>query len=259
MLPVLYKSYFHHPELSGCAGYCVPYSREVEGEMVLSTPTSGQETMVWDYQSGPKITDFQDWMELWALIWSITVTGREEILKTRERKSLPQVEPFGLQHRTMCTYLALLWGHVQSIFCLATHTVGPYPDCLPSSTGSWPSGSLLPLVAQQWFSSSWQGSGQGLEFLRNPILSQTVPPSVVEARHVIERLDQGAGNITTFRKEKNVLPCLRIFQGTKECFNILLNCVFQLSKHWSRQAFFLLKFPTLSCSFSCINCSFFSL
>ncbi|XP_058432748.1 CTD small phosphatase-like protein isoform X4 [Marmota monax] len=63
---------------------------------------------------------------------------------------------------------------------------------------------------------------------------KAVPPFVVEARQVIQRLDQDAGNVTTFRTEKNVLSCLCLFQGTKACFNILLlNCFFQLSKHWS--------------------------
>ncbi|XP_048651251.1 CTD small phosphatase-like protein isoform X2 [Marmota marmota marmota] len=48
---------------------------------------------------------------------------------------------------------------------------------------------------------------------------KAVPPFVVEARQVIQRLDQDAGNVTTFRTEKNVLSCLCLFQGTKPISN----------------------------------------
>ncbi|XP_021121751.1 CTD small phosphatase-like protein isoform X2 [Heterocephalus glaber] len=48
---------------------------------------------------------------------------------------------------------------------------------------------------------------------------KAAPLFVVEARQVIKRLDQDAENVTTFRKEKNVLSCLCLFQGTKAYFN----------------------------------------
>lgn len=71
-----------------------------------------------------------------------------------------------------CMSLALLWVYVLSISCLATPHCGSRVQVVSQvamATGH------RALTSSPWWPSvvpsSWQGSGQGLEFLRNPILS----------------------------------------------------------------------------------------
>jgi hypothetical protein len=155
----------------------------------------------------------------------------------------------------------LLWLCPLSILCQAAHTLSPRTNCFSSGSDNWPAGiHLCPLVAISGPSPSPRPPsclGSRLESEQPHSLARLCHPLQLRQAGVQE-IGLDAGTPGHSGQEEILLPtCL--FQGPKASASILVNYFLPSSKHWSRQASFLLQFPIFSfLSYVLITISFLS-